>query len=329
VTNYLRLRAEGCARHDAAKRSGIERNATTLIGIERNALTYAGVTVWNRHYVKKERNGHERYRPRGEWVLQRGTHEAFIPEEQAEKIMAAALPRLERLTRRPGAATLLGGLVFTPEGKSLTGSGDGYYRAGKGRRIPVAALEAVVRDQMNEDVDSHEFTRRFVAELRREADKLPSEPAKLQAERRGVAKKIAALLKLAEKAPDSAALAARLRQLEDEERGLDEKIASAAQASGLRKALYATTEAQAKEILAAWMERDGTTLDEERAGIARMVEWIEFDPATGQGQITYRIPAGSGAGRFHIRDAAELGVVGSKPGCPLGQIGYRSFRVHR
>lgn len=45
-------------------------------------------------------------------------------------------------------------------------SGDNYYRAGKGRRIPAATLEAVVRDQMNEEVDSYEFTERFVAELR-------------------------------------------------------------------------------------------------------------------------------------------------------------------
>ena len=98
------------------------------------------------------------------------------------------------------------------------------------------------------------------------------------------------------------------------------------------KALYATTEARAKEILAAWMERDGTTVDEERAGLSRMVERIEFDPATGGGQITYRIPAGSGAGRFHIRGAAELGVGDRKPGNnwrPHGDSnpGYRRERV--
>src|SRR4051812_20045750 len=43
------------------------------------------------------------------------------------------------------------------------------------RRIPAETLEAVVRDQMNEEVDSHEFTQRFVAELRRAADALPAE----------------------------------------------------------------------------------------------------------------------------------------------------------
>ena len=78
-------------------------------------------------------------------------------------------------------------------------------------------LEAVVRDQMNEDVDSHEFTQRYIAELRREADKLPSQPAKLQAEGAAVVKKIANLLRLAEKSPNLASVGLRLRELEDEQ----------------------------------------------------------------------------------------------------------------
>src|SRR3954467_8100196 len=76
------------------------------------------------------------------------------------------------------------------------------------RRIPAEALEAVVRDQMNEEVDSHEFTQRFIAELRRAADALTAEREALAADRKAVAGKIANLLRLAEKTPDSASVAA-------------------------------------------------------------------------------------------------------------------------
>src|SRR5262249_48344522 len=50
VKRYLAMRAEGRARHEAAKATGLHvKNVTTLIGMERNALVYAGITVWNRH----------------------------------------------------------------------------------------------------------------------------------------------------------------------------------------------------------------------------------------------------------------------------------------
>jgi site-specific DNA recombinase len=150
VKRYLELRAEGRTRPEAARASALNgKNVTTLIGIERNALVYAGITVWNRH----AENGQARYCPREDWVLQRGTHEAFITEAQAEALMAHAMPRPERLTRCASAPCLLSGLLVTPDGTRLVSSGDEYYRAGKGRRIPAATLEAVVRDQMNEEVD--------------------------------------------------------------------------------------------------------------------------------------------------------------------------------
>ena len=47
----------------------------------------------------------------------------------------------------------------------------------------------------------------------------------------------------------------------------------------------------------------------ERAALSRMVERIEFDPATAAGQIHYRIGAVR-TGRFHVRNAAQLGVEG-------------------
>lgn len=63
-----------------------------------------------------------------------------------------------------------------------------------------------------------------------------------------------------------------------------------------------------RRALRAWMERDGTALDEERAALARMVKRVEFDPATGERCIDCLIAATLDAGRFSIRNAAELGV---------------------
>jgi len=71
-------------------------------------------------------------------------------------------------------------------------------------------------------------------------------------------------------------------------------------------------------MLAAWMERDGASLDDMREAFVRMVERIEFNPDTGAGRIFYKIESPAGSGRFAVPNR-----------CPLGQIGYRSFRVHR
>jgi hypothetical protein len=50
-------------------------------------------------------------------------------------------------------------------------------------------------------------------------------------------------------------------------------------------------------MLAMWME-DGQTLEEQRAALAQLVERIEFDPATGEGRMHYRI--GVNGTRFHV-----------------------------
>ena len=78
------------------------------------------------------------------------------------------------------------------------------------------------------------------------------------------------------------------------------------------------------------MERDGKTLEEERAALEKMIERIEFDPATGEGRIQYRIAAAPGAGRFSARNAAGLGLAGYR-WRPHGDSnpGYRRERAVR
>jgi site-specific DNA recombinase len=310
VKRYLKLRAEGRNRPDATAGSGMPRSSvTTLVGIERNALTYAGITVWNRRADRK--TGQERYRPRSEWVLQRGTHDALITEAEAEKLMAHALPRPERRPRTASVSYLLTGVLYTPDGKAFHANGDGYYRANKGRRIPADALEEIVREQMNEEVDSHEFTARFIAELRREADRLDVDPEKIKREKKAVQTKLANLVRLAERAPDSESLAERLVALEAEMAELDAKLANAEQSAAMRRAIRATSAEEAAQMIAGWMAEDGASLDEQRAALAQLVERIEFNPATGEGRVLYRIAAW-GDGRFRLSNK-ETGERGASP----------------
>jgi site-specific DNA recombinase len=332
VKRFLASRVAGQPRQEAARACGLKsKSASTLISIERNALTYAGHSVWNRH----AENGPNRYRPREQWVLQRGTHEAFITEAQAEQLMAQAMPRPERRKRGMSGEFLLSGLLHTPQGKKLVGSGERhrrYYRAGKGRRIPAEMLETVVQVRMDEEIQSDQFVERFVGELRRAADALPTEPAQLTVECKALEKKITSLLKLAERLPDSASVAARLRELEAEQRELDEQIGNAEQAAATRRALLGTTRGDAQDLLKrqlAWMHYRypsleepldpgaAITVEEQRAALAQLVERIELDPATGAGRVHYRI--GPSGARFELNAAAErLG---------LGKAGH-SWRPH-
>ena len=81
------------------------------------------------------------------------------------------------------------------------------------------------------------------------------------------------------------AVATRLRELEEQQHELDEQIANAEQAAATRRALRATTRDDAREMLATWIQEDGTTLEEQGAARAQLVERIEFDLPTGEGRL--------------------------------------------
>ena len=307
VKRYLQLRARGVLRGVAARKARLApKSLTTLLGIERNALTYAGITVWNRMTDRKA-GAVERYRPREDWVLKRGTHEGMIDEQSAEMIMAAAMPKGRR--RGPSSEMLLAGLLFTPDGKPLTASGDGFYRvAPKGRRINATVLEAVVLDRCNEDVDSHEFIDKFIAQLRKATRDLGAEPEDLQRRREAVEQKIAKLLRLAEKVADSTALAERLQALEADRARLAEAAQRESDARRMRRAVEAVTPEAAGAALRAAFERDAAQPEERRAALGQLIERVELNPATGAGRILYKVvPALQG--KFRVReDARELGL---------------------
>jgi site-specific DNA recombinase len=298
VKRYLGLRALGRQRPAAARMAGLaEKDATTLIGLERNALVYAGATVWNRH----AENGPERYRPRKEWVVKLDTHPALISVKRAEALMAAAMPTAR--AREPSGDFLLSGFLLTPEGKRLVASGDGYYRHGKGRRIPAAALEAVVLDQINEERDGHEFMQKFIAEAKRAAAAIVAAPKELAADRAALARRLAAWRQIAENAPGSPTVGAQLRELEAEQERIEQALRDAAKNTKVKAWLGDLKPAEARRLLESWYIEDGATVEQRRAALAMLVEKIEFNPATGTGRVFYRL--GLNGERFNLGSAAR------------------------
>ena len=301
VKRYLRVRSGGAPRVVAAAECGLKLPSTTWIGIERNALAYAGHTVWNRHSDRKD----QRYNPRSEWVIQRDTHPAMITEEQAEQLMKVSMPREERRRRGPSGKHLLTGFLFTPKGESMVANGDGYYRAGKGKRIPAAALEEALLKSIDEEREMDGFLEGFVAELRKAAKSLATDPGELEKDLKRVERAIDSLVRLAEEAPDSRAVAERLNALEAEKAAIQDSISRAAQNAAVAKALAATTPKQARHWLKAWSDVGGATVEERREALGSFVERIVLDPETGTGRVHYRW-RGREPGDFRLPSGAKL-----------------------
>jgi hypothetical protein len=219
------------------------------------------------------------------------------------------LPSLPTARKRPPSCQfLLSGFLFTPSGETMVASGDGYYRAGKGRRIPSDALEAMVLEQTNEERDSHEFMTKFIAEAKRAAASLATKPADLERERKRIAGRLAAWVRLAEQEPDSPTILAELRKLEAERERVEGELAHLAENARLKSGLDNLNERDARALLATWMAEDGATTGQRREALGQIVERIVFDPATGTGRVHYRIGLSGAAFALGARKPRSTGV---------------------
>ena len=301
VQRYLGLRSKGQPRQEAARRAGLTKvSPATLIGMERNAFAYAGITVWNR----RAENGPHRYRPREEWVMKRDTHPALIDEKTAEALMVDAMPKTTRKPRCASGQFLLSGFLRTPHGLNMVASGDGSYRAGKGKRISAPLLEAVVCEQIQSEFNWYEFRDRFIAEARKAAKQLITSTDALKRERASIDKKLANLMKLAESAPDSPTVAARLRELESERERIEAAMEQTANNSAIKAWLEKLTSTEARKYFNALVEDDAQTVEERRMALAAIVDYIEYDPDARTGRIMYRLPV-LRANRFDVAEAKK------------------------
>jgi hypothetical protein len=185
VQMYLRARAGGLRRALAAERAGLERYSPgSLVGIEWNALQYAGATVWN-CLQPREKGGYvggTKRRPRAEWEVKEGTHEALITQDEAERLLAHLVAYSATHARRSSADYLLTGLLRTAAGDTWRGQGGKYYRTGN-RLVPARDVDASVLDQVRADLRSRDFAGR-VLQLK---DKLRALLAGLKADGKRIA----------------------------------------------------------------------------------------------------------------------------------------------
>jgi site-specific DNA recombinase len=295
IAAYLKARAAGTARHLARKISGVELQDTTAIGVEWNALTYAGHTVWN---VNAQRvpggyHGGRKRRPRSEWLVQYDTHDALISTEEAETILA----RLEQgrpSTHRHSGIYLLSGLLQTPDGSAWHGSGDGYYRVGKAKRIKREGIESAIVKRVLEDLRCDRFVDELVREARRIA--APPTPDALEPQRRRVRELEALIAKLADLASQidtPRPFLERIKVAEQEHQKLLEQIAEAEVEQRAADVLRAISAADVRKILASLAEKlEESDRESMKDFLAGLLERVELTLDGQECVIHYRISTG-------------------------------------
>lgn len=293
VRAYLQHRAKGVTRARALANIGQDWPVTTLLSMERNALTYAGHTCWNRHAERGEHGyvGGNKYRPRADWVIQRDTHEPLITEAEAENILAAVESR--KLTRdKPAAGTyLLTGLLLTPDGRKWHVDGEGFYRAGRGKRIKAVEVDRAVLAVIARDIAGDAFAQAVLDHYREQA-----KPATRDNTRAKLAARIAEIDRQAEKlagllgetsAP--APLLRTLEKLEAERENIAGQIEAAADDEKTRATLRSLSLADVKRFLAGIAEQMEAEPDLLKDAIGSIVDKVVLDPASMEAVVSYKI----------------------------------------
>jgi len=291
VAAYLRARADGQHGTRAAAQVGLEVSRSTLVDVEWNALTYAGHTVWNMRRAKDQQAAGSR-RPRSEWVIHRGTHEALISEAEAEAILArleAASGARER-TRHRGAGYLLSGLLVTPAGAAWHGDRGNYATAGG--HIRAEELEAAVLEQLAADFARREVIAAFTREVRALQESLRDARGLVAAREAlaGVEARIRRLTALLGETTEPAPLLRRLEELEGERRTAADEVARAEAALADARVVTAITEADVAQLLAG-MAGSLAALPREalKDALRGWLSRVELDPVTRQGRVVYRL----------------------------------------
>jgi site-specific DNA recombinase len=301
IAAYLKGRAAGRDGAALARELGLRLSPSTLVGIEWRALTYAGSTVWN---VERTRGvgaggyeGGTKRRPRAEWILRRGTHEALISEAEAEAILS----RLEgrKATRMRGSDYVLSGLLSTPEGRPWHGDRDGevrYYRSGA-RRVKAEALERIVLDALRRDLASDVIVRQAL-ERARKAVKPDAREAELRALQRRAAeleRRLARVRNLLPDVKDPRALLPKLDELQGEKAEVEQRVAALAEEVAGARVLTMVTEADVRAVLARLAEgMEGLERMELKTRLRGLLERITVDPRSLTCCLYYAIPAGTG-----------------------------------
>ena len=297
VRAYLQSRARGVPRHQAAKTSGIDASASSLIDIERNALTYAGHTIWNR-LAEKDENGYvggSKFRPRAEWVIQDNTHEALISQAEADTLLAA-LENVSNTRKRITKRTyLFAGIMKAPDGRRWHGDG-GYYRLeGNGPRILAEKVEGPAIDRLMEDLLNDKTIGKILAHYKslfaRTTNGIGTEQKRLKEIDRAIDR----LAELITETTKPEALLRKIESLEEERQAIAERIAAYRDEEDIAKAMRSLTANDIKSsmrmIVNTLKESEPNAL---RDALHQLLEEITLDPENFSANFTWRLPGETG-----------------------------------
>lgn len=295
VQGFLRDRAAGVLRMDAARRNGLTLSQTSLIGIERNALTYAGHTVWNMRPEKGAIDA-QRYRPRAEWVVKRDTHPALITDVEAEAILKLHQVRHRHTCQLKKHDYLLAGLLHTPAGVPWHGSDAAFYRHGKARRVLARKLDRAVVDAVAEELAGGQLAQRLLEHMRARLVVAP-DAKRAAALRRQVDTLDRQIRRLADLAADAETAAPLLRTMGEKERereAAQDELQALEREAGAQKALRTITIDQVRQALRSLAVDVASRKDVPglRDQLLQLVSRVELDPDRAEDvAIHYRIPA--------------------------------------
>jgi hypothetical protein len=302
VQAYLKARAAGQRRTLAAEQSGLVRYKSSLVGIEWNALTYAGSTVWNVNQPRGQ--GTSKRRARGEWHLKAGTHEALISEDEAERILARLDAYTAKQRRSTAADYLLTGLLKTAGGATWRGDHGKYYRTGS-RSVPLRDVDATVLDKLREDLRSHDFASRVVAQIRASAGREHAvEAAQLTRDASTIDGRISRFLEMAAKLETPAPVLRKIDELERERIRLHKEARTLTQEAQATRAAKAMTEDQVLAQLDLMAEDIGH-YDRERLKdlLNKLLSGITLNPGEETLQLHYKIAMGRSSKPAHQANA--------------------------
>lgn len=288
IQRYLKDRAQGAARAALARRLDIGLNESSLVGIEWNALTYAGNTVWNVH---AEPGTGTKRRPRAEWVMQRGTHEALITDVEAEVLLKNLEAASVKRPRRTSGEYLFTGLLKTSTGAPWYGEKSRYYRTGNAH-APASEVDRTLCDKISADLRSSTFSAALVKRARTSYGReFTAEIARLGEAEATLARRISGFMDMAEKLDTPGPVLRKVEELETDRKRIAREIEQARRDAATAAAARAVTEDQVGRMLDA-MAQDMERLERDKLKdfLYTVCERITLNPETLTARIDYRIP---------------------------------------
>jgi len=303
IARYLKLRAGGIPARSASREARLDLPATTLIGMEWNALTYAGCTVWNVHNerIRGRYVGSVKRRPRAEWVIREGTHDALITVAEAETILADLERRRRGRSRyRTPAAYLLSGILVDAGGQAWHGNRDGadrrYYRCGR-TSVRTDRVDRAVLGQISADLRSAPFIQRLLRAARRlaEPDVEADAIARAWADVEALDRKIAGMTGILQETTARRPLLAQIERWEAEREQIKAGVIDLESRLAQARAATTITVHDVDHILDRLAD-DLDRLDREalKDFLSSILGRIVLDPATLTCRIHYQIQAKTG-----------------------------------